>query len=283
MAREVQRRLPSGETSAHIAFAMSAGSSSTSTASRASPGRRRRTRRGRRCCRRSAARREALEREDQPPALGGVPRRVADVVEPERGAHRRRDRVRDPRPTRAASGPSGTGRRHAVEVPVAGGVVGQALEVLDRDAAGRPPAAGRRRTRRPHARPARARGRAPPPHMRRRPGITPTAAAHRLADRLGEHEADVLLDDLELLDVLRAARAEEVDEALRRAPRARWRRSEMPTTRSPSSHSSWTWRLVVDQVRRRRRGRARPRRAGWSSTSSASRSPARGRSARPSA
>src|SRR3954454_10466432 len=35
-----------------------------------------------------------------------------------------------------------------------------------------------------------------------------------LADRLGEHEAHVLLDDLELLDLLGAARAEEGDEAL---------------------------------------------------------------------
>src|SRR5436190_7662665 len=35
-----------------------------------------------------------------------------------------------------------------------------------------------------------------------------------LTDRLGEHEADVLLDDLELLDLLGAAGAEEGDQAL---------------------------------------------------------------------
>jgi len=35
-----------------------------------------------------------------------------------------------------------------------------------------------------------------------------------LADRLGEHEAHVLLDDLELLDVLGPARPEEGDKAL---------------------------------------------------------------------
>jgi hypothetical protein len=37
---------------------------------------------------------------------------------------------------------------------------------------------------------------------------------HRLADRLGEHEADVLLHDLELLYVAGAPRHEEVDQAL---------------------------------------------------------------------
>ena len=37
---------------------------------------------------------------------------------------------------------------------------------------------------------------------------------HRLADLLGQHEADVLLDHLELLDVLCAALAERLHEAL---------------------------------------------------------------------
>ena len=44
------------------------------------------------------------------------------------------------------------------------------------------------------------------------------------AGSLRQHEADVLAQDLELRDVRRPARAEEVHEAARRAPRARWRR-----------------------------------------------------------
>ena len=67
------------------------------------------------------------------------------------------------------------------------------------------------------------------------------AAAQRLADLLREHEADVLLDDLELRDVAdaplrgtgRRARSTSSSGAL--AP------DEMPTTRLPSSHSSRTW------------------------------------------
>src|SRR5947209_4393274 len=38
--------------------------------------------------------------------------------------------------------------------------------------------------------------------------------SHSLADRLGQHEPDVLLDDLELLHVAGPARPEELDQAL---------------------------------------------------------------------
>src|SRR3954451_16037436 len=45
-------------------------------------------------------------------------------------------------------------------------------------------------------------------------GASGLARGHRLADRLGQHEAHVLAQHLELRDVLRAARAEEGEEAL---------------------------------------------------------------------
>ena len=92
----------------------------------------------------------------------------------------------------------------------------------------------------------------------------------RLADRLREHEADVLLDDLELRDVGRAALAEEADqplhELLRRAGAGR--DADDALALEPLLLDL---RRVVDQVRRRRRTRARPRRAAASSTSCASR------------
>ena len=44
--------------------------------------------------------------------------------------------------------------------------------------------------------------------------MTARIVAERLPDLLGEHEADVLLDDLELRHVARAAGAEELDKPL---------------------------------------------------------------------
>ena len=103
-----------------------------------------------------------------------------------------------------------------------------------------------------------------------------------LADRLGEHEAHVLAQHLELRDVRGPAGAEEVDqplhELLGRAG-AGGDADDAGALEPLLLHL----RLVVDQVRVGARGRGRRRPAGWSSTSCASRSPARGRTARPSA
>ena len=108
------------------------------------------------------------------------------------------------------------------------------------------------------------------------------ATRHLLADGLRQHEAHVLAQHLELRDVARAARAEEVDEPLDELlGRARaGRDADHARALEPLlAHLE----LVVDQVRVGAGSRARRRRAGWSSTSCASRSPARGRTARPSA
>src|SRR3954452_19575982 len=71
---------------------------------------------------------------------------------------------------------------------------------------------------------------------------------HRLAQRLGEHEPDVLLDDLELLDGIHAALAEEVHEPLDQlfgCARARGD-ADGPLALEPRLVDL---RLVVDQVR----------------------------------
>ena len=62
---------------------------------------------------------------------------------------------------------------------------------------------------------------------------------HRLADRLGEHEAHVLLDDLELRDVRDAALAEVLDQALTSSSGA-LAPEVMPTVSTPSSQASST-------------------------------------------
>ena len=65
-------------------------------------------------------------------------------------------------------------------------------------------------------------------------------AASACPDLLGQHEADVLLDDLELRRRRWCRARGRSRPAAERAPRARSRRSVMPTTRLPSSHSSRT-------------------------------------------
>ena len=72
-------------------------------------------------------------------------------------------------------------------------------------------------------------------------GVQFTPAPPAPADLLREHEAHVLLDDLELRDVRRCRARGRSRPAAAPAPRARSRRSVMPTTRLPSSHSSRTW------------------------------------------
>ena len=99
----------------------------------------------------------------------------------------------------------------------------------------------------------------------------------RPPDLLREHEAHVLLDDLELRRRPRCRARGRTRPAAERAPRGR-SRPERDARRRACPRA--TPRAPAPRCRSgasRRRGRARPRPAGWSSTSCASRSRARGR------
>ena len=198
-----RRAAPSGETSAHIALGMSAGSSRHEVA----PGQRGGVGDAEGAAPAGVAAvgragHVALERQDQRGRPRRVPGQVADVVEAlgARPAGRAATGVR--RPLDAGRGPCGTGpsKTPDEEARRRRRVVRQALEVLERHAAARRQA--------PAARVGRA-GRARRAARRAAPSAASTAGDARgdsrglrgdgLADRLGEHEAHVLLDDLELL------------------------------------------------------------------------------------
>ena len=116
--------------------------------------------------------------------------------------------------------------------------------------------------------------------LRRRPdhAVRARRPGDGLANLLGQHEADVLADDIELGDVA-ARRARGTS---RRARSTRFSGAlapeEMPTTRLPSSHSSRDLAARCRSGAPRCRSRGRPPPGAPSSTSCASRSRASGRS-----
>ena len=107
--------------------------------------------------------------------------------------------------------------------------------------------------------------RRPPPaldeHGDRATRIAQPALASRLADHLRQHEAHVLAQHLEAPTRRRAARRGRSRRAAATSSSGALAPEEMPTTRSPSSHSSRTWSRCRSG-RTPRRDRARRRRAG---------------------